>query len=242
MNKRPSPLDTLRDLLSSASPAETGLGRWGVRSAERTRSELETAGQYSRFVRFMKVALPLGAVILVLSTIIYSALTQTTVGVSFFLSSENDIGNDLRMANPKFLGYDSKQRPVEVFADAANQDPDNPDLIHLENIRGKLMADDPATSDPDDAVEVFLTADRGTLHSKNREILLQGNVLLLSSSNYRFRTEQALIDLDRDMIRGDSPIHGEGAVGSINADRFTVLNNGSRVVFSGNVRTRIIPE
>ena len=224
-----------------SNPADVDVLDWTERNAKRTESEIKTADTYSRFVEFMRIVLPVGAAALVISVVLYSSFWGSRDGISFFLPSETDLGKDLHMTNPKFIGHDSSNRPIEVTAVRALQDSDDPDLVHLETIKGKMVIKAPVSENLDELTEITLSAMQGNLNSKTEQIVLQGSVQLRSNTNYVFMTEEALVDLKKNEIVGSVPVHGEGALGAIDADTFRIWGNGNHILFSGNVNTRFFP-
>ncbi len=231
---QPDPVD--------GDPADSDMLDWTLRNTTRTESEIKTADTYSRFVEFMRIALPVGAAALVISVVLYSSFWRNREGISFFLPSETDTGKELHMTSPKFIGHDANNRPIEVTAARAIQDADDPDLVHLETINGKLVMEISGVQNPDEITEVMLSARQGNLNTKTEKIILQGDVLLHSNTDYLFKTQEVLIDLKENEIRGSVPVHGEGALGMIDAETFRLWDNGNYILFSGNVKTRFFPE
>ncbi len=223
------------------NPSDVDMLDWTSRNALRTEEEIKTADAYSRFVEFMRIALPVGAAALVISVVLYSSFWGSRDGISFFLPSETDKGKDLHMTNPKFIGHDTKSRPIEVTALRAVQDVDNPDLVHLETINGKLSIKAADLESMDEITEITLFALKGNLNTKTEKIVLQGKVQLRSNTDYLFTTEEVLVDLEQNEVRGSLPVHGEGALGAIDADSFRLWGSGNHILFSGNVKTQFFP-
>lgn len=215
---------------------------WNSINTARTREQIKTSDTYSRFVEFMRVALFAGAAVLVISVVLYSSFWGRKDGISIFLPSETDKGQDLHMTNPIFIGHDSGNRPIEVTAERAVQDVENPDLVHLEKIKGKLQIKPSGKASPGDLTQITLAARQGNFNTKSENILLQGNVQLRSNTGYLFAAQEVEVDLQQNEIRSSKPVHGEGELINIDAETFRVWDNGNHILFSGNVKTRFFPD
>ena len=212
---------------------------WTPSRRASTHAQLESAGSYSRFVDVMKLFLPISALGLFILLITYSALNDTG---NFTITVENlpTLDDDLFMAGPKLSGFDAKNRPFEVVARKAVQDLKDPNLVDMESVTGDLFmpAKDTLDNKPD---RIRITADKGFLNSNIEELALNGNVILVSTSNYRFETETAIVEFGKSRVSGDTQITGESNLGRVIADTFEVWDGGNMVRFEGNVKTTIFP-
>jgi len=185
----------------------------------------EKTHRHSRFIRMMKLLLPIGAALLVALVVTWPQInTQKRFNLNM---SKLDIAESLqpRMDNPRFTGIDEQSRPYSLTAITATQVGDSPELIALETPQADItMADDSW---------VVLTAKSGVYSEKSRVLALRGAVTLYHDTGYEFRTESADIDISAGTASGGLPVAGQGPFGSIRAQGFLILNKGDRIVFTG---------
>lgn len=221
-----------------ASPASGRFRKWSADGLDATQRQLESAGQYSRFVGIMKIALPLAAFAILVAVIVTSLMGQDTGNVSIFFTSTTGAPGELHMIKPKFTGFDSENRPYSVTAETAIQDKDDDTLIHLETVAGVLSPEvDGDSNGTREEPLITLSAIDGLFDSENKLLTLIGAVTVASEADYLLKTQEAVIDFENDVISGDRPVSVEGATASITADRFEIFDNTQTIVFRGKVKT-----
>ena len=185
----------------------------------------EKAHRHSRFIRMMKLLLPVVAALLVALVVTWP---QINTKKRFNLDmSKMDIAESLqpRMDNPRFTGIDEESRPYSLTATTATQVGDSPELIALETPQADItMAD---------GTWVVLTAKSGVYSESSHVLGLRGAVNLYHDTGYEFRTESADIDISAGTASGGSPVAGQGPFGLVRAQGFLILNKGGHIVFTG---------
>lgn len=144
------------------------------------------------------------------------------------------VGEDARMINPRFTGRDENGTPYVVTADAAIRR--RGEETRITELEAPQLDYDLITAD-EDAEGVL--ARTGLFDADARTLDLQADVRFRTRSGYEFVAEHARIHLADERVTGDSPVRGEGPMGSIRADGYEILDGGDRVVFTGNVRTHL---
>jgi len=185
----------------------------------------EKTHRHSRFIRMMKLLLPIIAAFLIALVITWPQInTQKRFNVDM---SKLDIAESLqpRMDNPRFTGIDKEGRPYSLTAITATQIGDSPELIALETPQIDITLTDNSW--------VVLTAKSGAYSENSRILGLRGAVSLYHDTGYEFRTESADIDISAGTASGGLPVAGQGPFGSISAQGFLILNKGERIVFTG---------
>jgi lipopolysaccharide export system protein LptC len=82
----------------------------------------------------------------------------------------------------------------------------------------------------------------GGFYSENTQILaLRKSVNLYHDSGYEFHTSSADIDLSSGSATGGTPVTGQGPFGQIFSQGFKILDNGSRIIFTGKAKLVILP-
>lgn len=138
------------------------------------------------------------------------------------------------MLKPHFQGMDDKDQPYTVIADKATQL--DKDTVQLENIRADMLH-----SKQSKESWMALNAGSGELHMEKRHMTLTGGVNLFYDGGYEFRSDHAQVDIAQGSAYGDSPIEGQGPMGTLKADRFEVEQRGKVLRFNGSVRMKIYP-
>lgn len=190
-------------------------------------------GRYSRFVRAMRVALPVGALALLTLLLAWPRLHGPESDVITPTADSVDLERDgrVRLDQPRYVGAGSGSRGFSVEAEAARVDPTSPRRIELERMRAELPADD----DRDIAVE----AGRAVFDRDSGILDLEGGIDVVTDDGYHLRTEAAKVAVDAGLLRTLAPVAGSGPRGELVADRLEVSERGDVLRFSGNVRARL---
>ena len=245
----PAPAEKVEDLSSEYFIPEDGEGRSGeapelsffrdgslpvgaAYEAQRARV-LKSAATYSRFVRALKLLLPLLAFVVVVSTMLFVLLYQPDDTLTLSFTRAEAVENDLRMVNPRFSGVDGEGRPFLVTASWAIQDITNPRSVSLETLQADMELGGRSW--------ISLSAARGLLDGEAETLYLEGGISVFTDAGYEFHTDHATVRLDQQRVTSDAEVTGQGPLGTLRADSFTADGEGERVRFAGNVRMRIYP-
>ena len=83
--------------------------------------------------------------------------------------------------------------------------------------------------------QVNLSADKGTLTTDTKDVVISGNIKLHSDQN-RLKTEQLHYNHEDKILFGDVPVEITGQAFNLKADRMTYDLDENRIVFEGNVK------
>lgn len=200
-------------VVPNAARRERGMERWRARS---------------RLIHRMRRILPVAmATILLLLTgwVIVGAILAR-------LGDAHPAGQALiHMTNAHFFGRDSSSRPYILSAAEASRDDKDLQLVTLQLPTLTLDAGTPQSN--------RVSADAGVYREDNRMVRLWGHVALQTGNGNLFRTDQAFVDTVHGTVHGPSPVTGIGPSGEITAHAFDVYDRGARVVFRGEVHSRM---
>ena len=188
---------------------------------------------YSRFVAFMKLALPAAAAGLLLLVAIWPHIQSTIERLHKLPRIDFTQARDLRMVNLHYSGRDRHDRPFTVTADAARQRSESDDLVELEGPKADMTTDNDTW--------LALTGYSGVYRPQAQLLDLFGNVELFQDKGNEFKTDTAHIDLSKGTAEGEDPIQGQGSFGTIEAEGFRVENEGDIVIFTGKSRLVLEP-
>ncbi len=219
-------------------PNETALGAPVQRSrldnwAFRNRPSAEATVGYSRFVRIMKVMLPLIAFSLIVLVVVYSTLRRDSGNVSITATILDDLSNDRQLVKPKLTGTDGRGQPFTVTADSAT------------SAQGKArsMIFDSVTADVtmQDKSWVQVDAKKGLLNGEAKTLDLTETINIYSDKGYECHTAAARYDFGLGLLKGDNPINCQGPLGLITGKKFEGLRDPGIMRFTGGVTTTYFP-
>ena len=198
------------------------------RLSRRVDHSAETNAGYTRFVRVMRLALPLAALILLTVLFVDTGVNEATIAP--MEEDEAPMVKDKRIAknellNPKFESMDKENQPYKITADRAIQGEVNKDLIMLERPVGVM--------DMGAGAQVQVVSDTGAYRQDTERFLLEGAVVMQHSDGYTLNTEEAHIDLKRNFAWSEKDVLGTGPDMVIDAKGVRANGETGEVVFAG---------
>jgi lipopolysaccharide export system protein LptC len=199
-------------------------GRWDSERAFRH------ALRHSRSVRFMRLAIPAGVVIGIVTLSLLTwfnplrLLAQLPKEVSGNLVIS---GTKITMEAPRVAGFTSDSRAYELSANAAAQDFTRPDVLELEGIHAKVELQDKSV--------MVLSAKNGLYDTKSELLTLGQEIKLTSSSGFEGQLSEAVVDVRKGNIASEKPVAVKMLNGTLNANRIEVTEAGDVIRFGGGV-------
>jgi lipopolysaccharide export system protein LptC len=187
------------------------------------------ARSHSRLVRILRIAVPasvtMGLIIITLITYFnpLRMLAKLPINIDNLVVS----GTKVTMEQPRLSGFTSDARAYELTADTAAQDMTKPDIVELRNIRAKVEMQDKSSME--------MTAVSGIYDAKGETLRLDRDILLNSSSGYKGRLSEALIDIRKGNVVSEHPVEVKLLQGTLNANRLDIVDSGDVVRFHGGV-------
>ncbi|WP_075191482.1 MULTISPECIES: LPS export ABC transporter periplasmic protein LptC [Maricaulis] len=203
--------------------------RWEPRRA----LALSVARRRTAFVRGLRLFFTAGAL-----TITGLLVVQLVLGSSGAAVGETEsVSTDVRMTNPRFTGRDENLTPYAVTADVAIRRRDAADgVTELERPRLDYNFLEAGT----DVSQVL--AESGRYDLPNRILDLYSDVNFRTRAGYRFQSNHARIFLRDERVTGEEAVEGTGPMGTIRADSYEISDGGNHIIFSGNVRARLVQD
>ncbi|MBC8267426.1 MAG: LPS export ABC transporter periplasmic protein LptC [Rhodospirillaceae bacterium] len=189
---------------------------------------------YSRFVIWMKVLLPVVALLLIVLIVVwpYLKLNDTRFNIGFTALKVGNV-EDPAMINPRFLGADKERQTFSITADIAKNLLNAEKSVELEMPKADISLDDGSW--------LVVTAKNGIYARQNETLTLNEQVNLFHDSGYEFRTESADIELTSGIASGSVPIEGQGPFGKLQAEGFRLVDKGKTIYFTGKSKLTIYP-
>ncbi len=196
----------------------------------RRRQRWEAAYRHSRFVRWLRVGLPLLS-LLIVAGILVSLRSLPGGGDEVAVDGLGGSDSSLTMESPSLTGHGSGGMTYKVSAVRAHQEIDTPNVVELETIDGRV--------DEDDGGWTRLTAVRGTYDSEKESLRLNENIRVVTHDGTRAFLDDAEIDFNARSIFSDKPVRLETDSSRVTADRMEVSDGGEHIVLKGRVRVEL---
>ncbi|MBR2412254.1 MAG: LPS export ABC transporter periplasmic protein LptC [Alphaproteobacteria bacterium] len=100
------------------------------------------------------------------------------------------VSKQFKMSGASFVGIDKNGEPFKIRAKTGYQEYDNPDIIYLDTVSGRINRTSDGKKITDD-----ISAKTGQYHRTNRTITLIGDVHVDSSNGDKIRTNELVIKL-----------------------------------------------
>lgn len=192
-------------------------------------------GRYSRFVSLMKIALPLGAFLLLAIVLFYSGVFSGSDKLDTAFREIDRQPTDLRMVSPRVAGVTGEGAPYVVTADNATQDPSEPGFVTFDNIQADVK-----TQNEDEWLS--LTASQGRYNSETQTLDLTQKIDIFTTWGYEMHGEEATVDFEQGTLKSETEVQGHGPLGTLRADRMSADHATQVLRFDGNVKMLILPD
>ena len=185
---------------------------------------------YTRFVALSKRFLWLLITIMVVLVVWIASYNSGENGARIVFSNipKSGVLQNI-MSKPHYQGIDVRGRPYTVTADKAAQV--DKDSVSLENIRADMVMSN--------GVWIALNAGFGILNLQTKMLELSQGLDVFYDGGYEFRTDHAHVDIQQGSAYGDAPIEGQGGIGTLQADGFSMGTHGETIHFTGKVKMTI---
>ncbi len=188
------------------------------------------AQRHSSRVRFMKRALPVGAVGLVVVFAV-AAWLSSPGSIGFQLGSTSVEDGRLVMQNPKLDGFTSDNRPYSMSAARASQVIGAGDRIDLEQINARLPLEG------DDWVTVI--TESGTFDRTANRLDVTSPMSVQTEKGINARFQSAIVDISSGALQTNDPVEIDLDGTNVTADSMQIADDGAVLIFENRVRMRI---
>jgi lipopolysaccharide export system protein LptC len=181
---------------------------------------------YSVFVRVMKFALPVTALVIV--GVLITRLTNGSSRPQDLASrptTEKTTPGQIELVKPKYEGVDDQGRSYTVTADKAVRADNAPDTVLFTNPVADITLAD----------KTWLAAKaKSGVFDRAQDILdLKDDVAIFHDSGYELHAQDLRISLKQKTARTSQPVQAQGPIGTIAAQNMSVLNQGDLIIFGG---------
>jgi len=182
-------------------------------------------GWYSRFIKSMRIILPLLALAMAVLVFTWDDAGDRVkpLAKDEMAPQAPTVQNEL--VKPVFQSVDEKNQPYVVSADRATQDKTNPDLLTLEQPRAELTMLD--------GVQIKAQAMTGLYEQESRRLTLNTHVTLDHSQGYQLVSEELRVDAISQKVFSGRDVTITGPASRLEAKGLEGDASTGRLIFSG---------
>ncbi|MFM8608516.1 MAG: LPS export ABC transporter periplasmic protein LptC [Hyphomicrobiales bacterium] len=200
-----------------------------LRSTMRREAAFKAAWRHTRWVKFLRIAIPVLALLGSLGPVLFVFFEPLkTLPADIDIGSLNLDGSKITMDRANLKGFKDGDLPFTITADQAIQDVSTPYIVDLNGLKADVMMPDRSSAK--------ISADHGVYDSQKDVLTARGNVDI-KSPRYLITMRSGVIDFKTNRVISKEPVTVTMKGGTIDADSMNVFDNGDRVQFGGRVRS-----
>jgi lipopolysaccharide export system protein LptC len=184
------------------------------------RMERAREGHMARFVKALRLWLPLLAITVIILLFLWPVLLP-----NFKMSDIAKNIPDLVIDNLHYTGVDNKNQPYSLLAKQATRPAKMHGIYDLNKPEGEITLQSGAWLDG--------KADYGRYDEIGKKLWLGGNVQIFHNKGYQVTTDEAQINLNNNDSWGDKDVLIQGPFGTIRGMGFRFLDSGHTVIVKG---------
>lgn len=188
---------------------------------------------YSRFVAYTKVILPIIALGILSTLFLLSRDIDTSQSMPFADIDINELAREQRIGAPNYAGVTADGSAISITAASATPAADNPRIVTATNMTTIIEDASGARFD--------ISSKTGVIDSEKKLVTLSGGVQILTSSGYIIHTDGLSAALDETSLTTNGPITAVGPLGTLNAGQMVLsaqnkTDQSHLLVFKGGVK------
>jgi LPS export ABC transporter protein LptC/lipopolysaccharide transport protein LptA len=197
--------------------------------------EFRKAGRRTAIVRMLRLACPIGVVLLLGSYALSIARTTGLVGTNTLpeIAIRKILPEDLTMKNPRYEGFSKDGGSYMFTAKTAEHDLSLRNIVKLNGITGEIYQPNKTRTD--------ITATRGVFDNEKNLLELFEEINVDSQSGLKARLTRASILTKEDLLTSDEPVLVEFPNGSVRSKRMTLRQKAREATFVDEVAVILTP-
>lgn len=200
---------------------------------EKNIAAFHAAQRHSVMVRFLKIALPIAALLVagVFSWFTFLSAPASVVTVNLGGDAEN---GQLVMTSPNLSGFTKDNLPYSMMALKATQNTKEEGIIVLEGISAELPVGQRGTA--------HVSAASGRYDNINGRLQLDKDFTVTTDQGLDAKMQSADVNIATGQIRTDKPVDIRSGTMHIRANRMQIEGNGESLIFEDKVELEISPQ
>ena len=171
----------------------------------------------SRVINWLKILLPLTALALLSTLFLLSRTIDPTRPIPADRADLESRTGSQQITEPTFAGATEDGHLVSFVATSARVDPDQPERVIADSMAAQI--------DLSEGGRINITSLLGTVNDISGIAVLEGDVVLISSTGYRIETEELTTSMREIAAESDGPITGTGPPGQLDAGKMTMTSD-----------------
>lgn len=189
------------------------------------------ARRHSRLVRFLRWAIPAGAMASLAAFVVWPFLAPLPASVS--IGAVRLDGTRVTMENPRLSGHRRDNRPFEVTAVSATQDIRRPTIIDMSQMTANMVSSD--------SRRLSLSARSATYDTQREQLQLRDEIRIRTEGGQAVNLISADVDFKAGTVRSRDPVEVRMPDMTVRADSLDVVDSGGLISFTGRVSALIEP-
>jgi len=172
---------------------------------------------HTRFVTYLKIGLPIIAIILFVSIFLFNKKDAIRDGLIFTTAEMQDLALGQKITKPNFAGVTSNGEAFTLSAKEALPNAPKPTRIDLEFPNAEINTTK--------GLRILSKATRGVLDIDDKRATLSGDVSIETSNGYTARSTEITIDFKTGNANSMGRVMASGPAGSIEAGALEARQN-----------------
>ncbi|SEP92821.1 LPS export ABC transporter periplasmic protein LptC [Thalassovita taeanensis] len=172
---------------------------------------------HSRIVAWLKIILPLAALVLLSTLFLLSRSRDPSTTIPFSQIDLQERARDEIVTEPQFSGATANGDLISFTAASARPDPTDNNKALAQTLSAKI--------DLTSGTRITFTAESARLDTKREMAELTGGVIISSSTGYVVRTDTLITSMSEIGAETMGTITGEGPVGTLSAGKMLLTSN-----------------
>jgi len=191
-----------------------------IQPKETKRTLRARAGQHTRMIEWLRLALPIAAGLVLILLIIWPEIRPHVTRQALLKNIP-----DLVIQNLHYTGLNSKNEPYSLSAAKAKRPSGAQNIYDLDRPEGEITLTNGTWIDG--------KAQYGRFDQDTRKLWLGGDVQLFQDKGYQFTTDEMQADLADNFAWGEKPVLIQGDFGEIRGQGFKLLDSGNVMIIKG---------
>lgn len=194
----------------------------------RYRNSYQAAQRHTRWVKILKVMIPVGSVTSICGIFLILWLDPFHKIQNVSVDHVNISGTQVTMQAPKLTGFSKGTRPYKITAIKAVQDLSNMNIIFLTKLDAHLTS----SSEGDN---IHILADNGIYDTQTEHLEMKDNIIITTEDGQKIKMSSAAIDMKAGTVHSKESVEVMFPDGEIRSNEVEVTNNGDVVTFKRDV-------
>jgi lipopolysaccharide export system protein LptC len=200
---------------------------------ERSIDVFEQDRRYGKYVRLMKVVMPVLSLLVVAALALYPLFSTSESGFTLDFAELDQEDDTIRMLAPHYSGSDKHGRVFQIHAESAYQHATADEVVYLDLINADVALN---------AGGWMALDSLGGKYQPEADLLdLSGQVNIFSDIGYEAHSRSVRLDLVRGIATSVDPVHGQGPFGVFESGGMVLDIDGNYVHLTEGVTMTVYP-